>query len=120
MNEMERRAVEMIGKIGAARAAFAPIGAEHEVIDDQLATAGEEIAERLLSRRRVEHVILLDLDPGQGTPLGAELVAGLGQRLLFDEMRLPRREPLVPGYDFVLHGQLREKRRGKSDAPRAL
>ena len=69
------------------------------MIDDQLAAAAEEIAERLLSRRRIEHVILLDLDPGEGAPFSAELVAGLGPRLLLGKMRLARRDPLVPAYD---------------------
>ena len=49
MSEMQCRAVEMIGEVGAARAAFAPIRAEHEVIDDQLAPPIEEIAERLFA-----------------------------------------------------------------------
>jgi len=115
---MPRR--RMIGKIGTARAAFAPIGAEHEMIDDQLAAAGEEIAESLLSRRRIEYVILLDLDPGECAPFGAKLVAGLGQRLLLGKMRLPRREPLVLGYDFVLHDQLHEKQRREGTMPPRL
>src|SRR4029079_14625724 len=36
-SEMRQHAVEMIGEIGATRAALDPIGTEHEVIDDQLA-----------------------------------------------------------------------------------
>ena len=54
MREMQSRTVEMIGEVGAARATFAPIGAEHEVIDDELAPPVEQIGERLFAFRRVE------------------------------------------------------------------
>src|SRR6476620_5571296 len=117
---MQCRAVEMIGEKGAARAAFAPIRTEHEVIDDQLAASVEEIAENLLPRRRVEDIVLFEFDPGQCAPLSAELIAGLGERLLVCEMRLPRRDPFVAGYDLVLHDQtpLGEARRARLPAPR--
>src|SRR5262249_8190297 len=51
----------------------------------------------------VEDIVLLDLDPGKGPPLGAELIARLGEGLLVCEMRLPRRDPFAAGYEFVLH-----------------
>src|SRR4029077_710400 len=54
MRKMQSGAVEMIGEVGAARAAFAPIRAEHEVIDDQLAPPIEQIAKRLFALRGVE------------------------------------------------------------------
>jgi hypothetical protein len=38
MGEMQSCTIEMIGEVGAARATFAPFRAEHEVIDDELAS----------------------------------------------------------------------------------
>ena len=74
MLEMRQGAVDMVGQEGAAGAARLPTGTEHEMIDHQLAAAVEELAERLLSLRRLEDVVLLDLDPGQGCALGGKLV----------------------------------------------
>src|SRR4249919_3335424 len=71
MREMQCRSVEMIGEVGATRTAIAPIRAEHEVIDDQLAPPIEEIAEGLFAFGSVEDIILLDLDPGERAPLRA-------------------------------------------------
>ena len=75
---MHGGAVEMIGEERAARAAFLPAGTEHEVIDEQLAAAAEQVGERLLAAGPVEHVALVDLNPGQFAALPAELVAARG------------------------------------------
>ena len=41
LGEVDEGAVEMIGKIGAALAAFLPVRPQHEVVDDELAPAVE-------------------------------------------------------------------------------
>ena len=51
------------------------------MIDDQLAASGEEVGERLLTVRPVEDIPFLHLDPGQFTPLGAQLIAQPGEFL---------------------------------------
>jgi hypothetical protein len=48
----------------AADTALLPSRTEHEMFDDQLAAAVEEVGERLLAIRCVEDVRLLDLDLG--------------------------------------------------------
>jgi len=51
LRKMDHPAVEMIGQERTARAAFFPVGAEHEVIDDQLALAAEQIGQRRSAHR---------------------------------------------------------------------
>src|SRR5262249_3831865 len=63
------------GPEGAALAAGFPFGAEHEVVDDELAATLEEVGERLPAARALEDVRLVDPDPRQRAPLSAELVA---------------------------------------------
>ena len=54
----------------AARAAFFPCRAEHEVVDDELGSPiDEKIGQRFFSPRPVEHVFLFDFDPRQLAPL---------------------------------------------------
>src|SRR5436190_2028152 len=101
MGEVDGHPVKMIGKIRAARAALFPAGTEHEVIDDELATAFEQFGERLFAARAVEYVVLVNLDPGQFAPPPAQLVAGAGELLLGDEMRLARSKPFVLRDDLV-------------------
>jgi hypothetical protein len=55
----------------------------HEMLHEELAAAVEQVAQRLLSRRRIEHVVLLDPDPGQGALFLAQCIARLAERLLF-------------------------------------
>src|SRR5262249_8524509 len=47
----------------AALAPLLPVGCEHEMVDDQLRTPGEQVAERDLAVRSVEHVRLVDAHP---------------------------------------------------------
>src|SRR5947208_10936882 len=76
LGEMDEAAVEVIGRHRATGAPLRPFRAEHEVIDDQLAAAVEEVRERLLSAVRPrEDIALLDPLPGELAALPAELVA---------------------------------------------
>ena len=100
-------AVEMIGDQRTARAARFPAGAEHEVIDDELAFAAEQIGEVFLAVRSVEHVTFFDLFPRQFAAFPAQFVAGAAERLFLEEIGLARRDPFVMRYDLVrLHGLL--------------
>ena len=63
LRQMNGGAVEMVGQERAARAALLPARTEHEVIDDQLAAAVEQVGQRLLATGSVEHIGLVDLDP---------------------------------------------------------
>src|SRR6185312_11871053 len=103
LRQVDVGAVEMIGEIGAARAALHPARSEHEVINQKLALAAEQAGERLASARAVEAVDFFNLDPGQLAALRAESVALPGEFLFLGEQRLARREPFVLGNDFVLH-----------------
>jgi hypothetical protein len=67
------------------RAAFLPIGTEHEVVNNQLALAVEKVRERHLPVRPVENVIFFDLDPRKLAPFGSESVALAREQLLLGE-----------------------------------
>jgi len=71
----------MIRKERTARATFDPVGAEHKVVDEQLAAAGEEIGERFFSGWPVENILLLDSFPGEFAALFAKFVAQARQLL---------------------------------------
>ena len=54
--------------VGAQRTVRAPglvVGMEHEVVDDELTAAGEEVGERLLAVGAIEDVLLVDAFPRQ-------------------------------------------------------
>jgi hypothetical protein len=99
MLQMGQGAVQMIGQERTARTAGGPVGAQHEMIDDQLAAAGEQIGQGLFAGRRIEDVIGRDLDPGQGQALRIQLIAQISCFLLFGEQRSPCRQPFFPRYD---------------------
>src|SRR5439155_19083128 len=88
-----------------ADAALAPVRAEHEMLDDQLAASLEQIGESFLTIRPVEDITLLDLDPGQCPPLGAQPVAQPGEFLFLAQKLGTRRQPLFLRYGrMLLHG----------------
>ena len=107
MFEVRERAFNVVDLERAAHAALLPSGAVHEMFDDQLATSVEEIGERLFALRTIEQVILLDLDPRQRAPLGAQLIAQPREFFFLDQVLPARCEPLILGYDsVVLHGSI--------------
>jgi hypothetical protein len=55
---LEMRLVEAVGDRRVARAAFVPVGAEHEVVHEQLRTAAEEVGERGFAVIGVEEDLL--------------------------------------------------------------
>ncbi len=101
---MHAGAVDMVAHERASIADVVRSRRQHEVVDDELAVAVEEVGERLRPVGPVEHVALLDLDPGQGLPFGPEPVEIARDLLLPRQMRSPSREPFLSGHDAVLHG----------------
>ena len=66
MAQMEGRAVELVGEIGAARTGSERVvGPIHHVVREQLRAAVEQLAERLLAGFGVEDVLFLDRNPRQ-------------------------------------------------------
>src|SRR5215471_4301533 len=102
LRQVNDRAVEMIGKERTTWASCFPAGTEHEVINDQLAFAAEQVAQRSFAGWRVEHVVLLDFLPWQFTALAGELVAGAAKGLLLSEISFARGDPLLVRNDLVI------------------
>src|SRR5437016_13540914 len=92
----------MVGQEGAARAPLLPPRAEHEVVRDQLATAVEEVGQRRLALRPLEHVGLVHPHPRHRAPLGAQLVAQPREFLFPCQMRPARLEPFLSRHDRVV------------------
>src|SRR5205823_3356786 len=91
--------LEVVRPERADRTALLPVRAEHEVIDEQLAAAVEEISQRLLAVWALEDVLLLDRLPGKALSLLRQLVACACELLLLGEQLLARLEPLVVADD---------------------
>lgn len=85
----------MVGQEGAPRTARIPVWAEHEVIDHQLAAAVEQVEQRLLALRRLEHVCRIDLDPRQRLALGVDGVAQMDGLFLARQQRSALDKPFV-------------------------
>src|SRR5215472_5219656 len=69
--------------------------------------APEQVGERQLAVRTIEHVGFVDLDPRQVAALLAQRIAGAGELLFMHHQRLARLGPLLAGYDLVrLHAIL--------------
>ena len=84
------------------RAAGLVARAEHEVVDEQLAAAVEELRQRARAVVGVEAVVLLDADPRQLASLARQLVAQPRVLLLADEQLLARGRPLLSRSDPVV------------------
>src|SRR4029079_11734820 len=99
--------VEVVGPERAALAAGLPVRGEHEVVDDELGLAVEQVGEGRRAARALELVALGDLDPGQRAAGGAELVALAGELLLAGEQLLAGLDPLRSRNDLVVVGRHR-------------
>jgi hypothetical protein len=98
--EVRNDAVEVIGDERAARASRVllvdPVAeAEHEVVDEQLGAAVEEISKALGPISRLEDVLILDRDPGQLLPPARQLIAPSHVFLLGREQLFARRQPFL-------------------------
>src|SRR3989338_6214934 len=99
MGQVQVGAIDMVGQERTARAALLPAGAEHEVVNDQLAASGEEIDETLGTLPALEDIRLVDPDPGQRPAFGAQLVALAGEGLFLVQQLPAFDPPLLPGDD---------------------
>src|SRR6476646_10279056 len=76
------------------RATIVPTRIEHEVLHDELTRPVEEVEQVRLPAGPFEAVVLVDRDHRKLTALDVQRVPRSRQRLLLDEPRLPRSEPL--------------------------
>jgi hypothetical protein len=99
----------MVDLEGAPHALPGLARSHHEVLDEELAPAVEEIGERHFALWPAEDIALLDLHPGQGPPLGGQGVTTPCELLFLRQERLARREPFLARGDPVpgraLHDQ---------------
>ena len=102
MRQVNPRGIEVVGQERAGLASFFPVGSEHEMVDDQLAAAGEQIGERLRAVRAFEHVVLLDPFPRQFAALPAQFVPFPGEFLFSGQVRQARLQPFVSRHHFVV------------------
>ena len=79
----------------AVRTSGVPLRAEHEVIDDELASIFEKVSQLLLSFRPLEDVFLLHFDPRELAALPAQIVAQTREFLFFRQKRLAITHPLL-------------------------
>ena len=84
-----------------ARAAVIPARVEHEVVDDELTPALEQVEQPGLTFGAVEDVLLVDLDHRQLAALSVHRVALAGELLLMGQQLLAGHEPLVSRHDRV-------------------
>ena len=85
MVQMDRDAVEVIGRERAGLAALLPIGAEHEVIDDKLRAPVEGIGEGEGAIRPLETVGFIDAFPRHRHAAAHQRVALAREFLLGDQ-----------------------------------
>src|SRR3954470_6823887 len=90
----------MIADVGAAGAAFFPVGAEHEVVDEELAVGADEIGEGDFAVGGVEGVVFVDARPGELAARGGELVVEAGEVFFFGEKGIAGFEPFLLRYNF--------------------
>src|SRR4029077_17933806 len=105
---MRKNAVDGISARRAGRATGLIAGAEHEVIDEELRPAAEQLGQGLDTVVGLEVVILLDPDPRQLAPFARQGVAHPRVLLFAREERLASGQPLLPAYHLVIgHAFLR-------------
>src|SRR5207302_3257863 len=86
--------VEPVRDRRARRTPRRVVGAEHEVVNEELRASSEEISEGRFSFVGLEAVLLVDPNPRQLLPSPGQLVAAPGQFLLGLEQLQPCRKPL--------------------------
>jgi hypothetical protein len=110
--------VESIRDRGARGASGGVVRAEHEVIDEQLRSALEEIRERYRPVVAFECIVLVDANPGKLLSASGQLVAAPRQLFLIGEEFEAGREPVFARSDrmcfrhcaLLLHGGRRRPR----------
>src|SRR5919201_3332366 len=103
---MREHAVEAVRGRRAGGAAGGVVGSEHEVVDDELRAAVEQLRQRACAVLGVEAFLLLQRHPGELAPLPREFVAEPRVLLPPSEERLARGEPLFPCSDLLIRHRL--------------
>src|SRR6187455_2902755 len=103
VREMHRKAFEAVRDHRAGRASRLEVGSKHEVIDQQLGTAAEQVLERGGARVGLEAVLLIYAYPGQGLALLRQFDAAAREFLLRLEELESRVEPLLTCSGLVGH-----------------
>src|SRR5713226_5705280 len=105
MREVDDGAVEAVRDRRAGRTPCRVLGAEHEVVDEELRASPEQIGEGRRARVGREAVLLVNADPGQLLPPPRQLVAAPRQRLLGLEQLQPGHKLLFTCSGLVIgHG----------------
>lgn len=76
---------DVVGEERTANASLGVVGTEHEVVDDELLAAFEEVWEVDFTVGAFEGVVFFDFDVGELTAQGGEFVVGFGEGFLFLE-----------------------------------
>jgi hypothetical protein len=92
---MLSRRVDVIHRVGAARANMIRARREHEVIDGELTAIAEEVDQRFFAVRAVKDIAFFNLDPGQLPAFGAQGVQRMGHLEFLGQKRFSRREPVI-------------------------
>jgi len=108
------KAVEAIRDRRACRAATRVLGAEHEVVDEELRASIEEIGEGRSALVGLETVLLIDSNPRQLLPPLRQFVATSRQLLLGLEQLQACRKPLFTCSDLVISRCFSPSCRGKA------
>jgi hypothetical protein len=107
VGEVDDGAVEAVSNRRARRTSRRVLGAEHEVVDEQLRAPLEEVGERRAALVGLEPIVLLDAGPRQLLSSSRELVAAPRELFLGFEQLEPSCEPLVARAGRVVgHGCL--------------
>src|SRR5437879_297230 len=106
MTQMHADARKPVGAQRTMRAARCFVRMKHEVIDDELTAAVEQIGQGLPSRRTVEDVLLGYALPRQAALQSAHLLGLARERFFFLEERAARRQPFFVRNDRMIHNQI--------------
>jgi hypothetical protein len=86
---------DAVGQERAGLAALFPVRVEHEVVDQQLTAALEQVEQAGLAVRALEDVFLVNLDDRQLAPLSVQRVSLPGEFLLLRQQRPAGGQPLI-------------------------
>jgi hypothetical protein len=89
--------------MSASGASTIVLGVKHEMVDDQLLLAIEEVTERdRLIARALEEILLVDLDHGELTALSGKDIALVRILLFFLEKNLTGGKPLFTTANLLI------------------
>src|SRR5262249_42909958 len=95
MGKVYVRSIVVVGPERAARTTLLPVRPQHEVIDEKLTLAAEQVGEGEFSFGPFKDITLVDPHPGQLAPLARKVVAQSGECLLLLEVSLASDQPLL-------------------------